>query len=93
MNLINRDMIPFQMKKFHLASGEVHYRRVADYDDVMRMPIVNAKEEQWCYIARIDDYRWKCMNCGTMFSYQRENTTTNFLFCPHCGAKVREEIG
>ena len=93
MNLIDRDMIPFQMKKFHKENGEIHYRRIADYDDVMDMPLVDAEERKWCYMARVDDYRWKCMTCGTTFAANKEISTTNFNFCPHCGAKVKLEVG
>jgi Zn finger protein HypA/HybF involved in hydrogenase expression len=32
---------------------------------------------------------WKCSNCGeTYWSMNRE-----FIYCPHCGAKMDEEVG
>ena len=92
MNLIDRDLISYDNKKI-MKNGQIHYHRFADKDDVDRLPVIDARPERYCYIARVDDVSFKCMECGQKFSYGRSVESTGFRYCPHCGAKVKEEIG
>ena len=103
MKLINPDEIRFVGAPIApiLARGSVHYEWIAFQDEVNQIPRIEAEPVKHAHWFTLDPnprtgkaYKFACSNCErVVFTHRQESVNElGYVFCPHCGAKMNEEM-